>query len=208
MFITNFERYQLLGSSAILKTTLINEKRVFQRVYICLEACKQGFNKGCRPIIGLDGCFLKGYCKGMLLAAIGIDPNNSQFPVAFAVVEKENTSSWTWFLELLSEDLSIQNPSRFTFMSDRQKGLEKALAEVYPGAEFRFCVRHLHANFKQKHSGLLLKQMLWGCAQAMTRVEFSRKMGVLKEEDEGVRVALEEGSQRMEQITFQRHCEM
>ena len=77
----------------MLKTSLVNGNRIFERVYICLKACKEGFNKGCRPLLGFDGCFLKGYCKGMLLAAIGIDANNSEFPVAWAVVEKENTSS-------------------------------------------------------------------------------------------------------------------
>jgi len=120
----------------------------------------------------------------MLLAAIGIDPNNSQYPVAFAVVEKENTSSWRWFLHLLSEDLQIDNPRRFTLISDRQKGLEKALGEIFPGAEIRFCVRHLHANFKINHGGLLLKQLLWSCARATTRAEFTRRMHVLKEEDD------------------------
>ncbi|XP_030509786.1 uncharacterized protein LOC115724609 isoform X1 [Cannabis sativa] len=118
------------GSTAILKTRLIDGKRVFERVYICLKACKDGFNKGCRPLIGLDGCFLKGYCKGMLLAAVGIDPNNSQFPIAYAIVEKENTDSWTWFLKLIVEDLNIQRPNIFTMMSDRQKGLEKALSDL------------------------------------------------------------------------------
>ena len=157
---------------------------MFERVFISLKACKDGFNKGCTPILGFDGCFLKGYCKGMLLAAIGIDPNNSQYPVAFAVVEKENTSSWRWFLHLLSEDLQINNPRRFTLISDRQKGLEKALGEIFPGAEIRFCVRHLHANFKINHGGLLLKQLLWSCARATTRAEFTRRMHVLKEEDD------------------------
>lgn len=67
----------MLGTTALLKTNLVNDQRVFERVYICLKACKDGFNKGCRPLLGFDGCFLKGYCKGMLLAAVGIDANNS-----------------------------------------------------------------------------------------------------------------------------------
>lgn len=36
-----------------------NENGIFQRMYYCLYALKQGFLDGCRPIIGLDGCFLK-----------------------------------------------------------------------------------------------------------------------------------------------------
>jgi len=122
----------------------------------------------------------------MLLAAICIDSNNSQYPVAFDVVEKENTSTWKiWFLRLLREDLDVQNTARFTMMTDKQKGLEKALADTFPGAEHRFCVRHLHANFKTEgHSSLALKQMLWSCAKATTEPEFKRQMQELKDEDE------------------------
>ncbi|XP_062074277.1 uncharacterized protein LOC133778393 [Humulus lupulus] len=164
------------GSTAILKTRMEGDKRYFERVYICLQACKEGFNRGCRPLIGVDGCFLKGYCKGMLLAAIGIDAVNAMFPIAYAVVEKENKSSWTWFLELVKEDLQIQNPHSFCMLSDRQKGLEKALEKLFEGAEIRFCVRHLHANFKKDYPGLLLKQMLWAAARATTKEEWRRRM--------------------------------
>jgi hypothetical protein len=36
----------------------------FQRLYMSLAACKDGFKATCKPIIGVDGCFLKGYYKG------------------------------------------------------------------------------------------------------------------------------------------------
>ena len=38
----------------------ITIKHVFQRMYVCFEACKKGFLAGCRQVIGLDGCFFKG----------------------------------------------------------------------------------------------------------------------------------------------------
>jgi len=60
----------------------------FQRVYICFKACNESF-KSCRPIIGLDGCFLKGYYGGQLLTAIGRDPNDQMLPIAYVVVEGE-----------------------------------------------------------------------------------------------------------------------
>lgn len=31
----------------------------FKRLYICLGACKEGFKVGCKPIVGLDGSFIK-----------------------------------------------------------------------------------------------------------------------------------------------------
>ncbi|KAG5619950.1 hypothetical protein H5410_005168 [Solanum commersonii] len=42
----------------------------------------------CQPIIGFDGCHLKGNQKGSLLITIGIDRNNTIYPVKFALVER------------------------------------------------------------------------------------------------------------------------
>ena len=42
-----------------------------RRIFICLNACKKGWKADCRPIIGLDGCFLKTKFKGELLVALG-----------------------------------------------------------------------------------------------------------------------------------------
>ncbi|XP_057747984.1 uncharacterized protein LOC130967183 [Arachis stenosperma] len=64
---------------------------LFDRLYISLDACKRGFIEGCRPLIGLDGCFLKGYYGGQLLSAVGQDGNNNNhfFVIAYAVVPNE-----------------------------------------------------------------------------------------------------------------------
>lgn len=84
-----------------------DEPATFKRMYICFHALKKGWKEGCRPILGLDGSFLKSYCCGEILAAVGRDSNNQMFPVAWAVVEVENTDSWTWFLEILKDDLEL-----------------------------------------------------------------------------------------------------
>ena len=39
------------------------------RSYICWVALKRGFLEGCRPLIEVDGCHLKGPYKGILLTA-------------------------------------------------------------------------------------------------------------------------------------------
>ncbi|MBA0730247.1 hypothetical protein Golax_025345 [Gossypium laxum] len=54
----------------------------FKRFYVCFEALKKGWKEGCRPILGLDGCFLKGPFKGKLLATVGINGNNRMYLVA------------------------------------------------------------------------------------------------------------------------------
>lgn len=69
------------------------EGRRFKRFYVCLGPLKEGFKDGCRPLIGLDGCHLKGPFGGILLTAVGTDPNEGMYPIAWAQVEAENSSS-------------------------------------------------------------------------------------------------------------------
>lgn len=69
----------------------------------------------------MDGCWLKGRYGGWLLAAVAIDANDCIFPIAYAVVEGENSESWRWFMQLLATDIGIVNSNAWTFMSDRQK---------------------------------------------------------------------------------------
>ena len=64
------------------------------RECIRYNAQKVGFLKGCRPIIGLDGCHLKGRFGGQILYAVARDANDNIFLVAFVVVEQENKDSW------------------------------------------------------------------------------------------------------------------
>lgn len=50
-----------------------------------------------------------------------MDANDGMYPVAWAIVEIENTNAWNWLLEYLSQDLQISNDKEWTFISDRQK---------------------------------------------------------------------------------------
>lgn len=87
-----------------------------------MHAKKGGmFLEGGMPIIGLDGCFLKGVCKGQLLCAIGRDGNNQMYPIAWAVVQLETKASWGWFLTCLKHDLALGDGDKYTIISDMQK---------------------------------------------------------------------------------------
>jgi len=88
------------GSNIKIKVENDTDEAIFQRFYSCLKACKYFF-VFCRPIKGLDGCFLKGKYGGELLSVVGRDANDQLLLLAYAVVEVENKETWTWFLELL-----------------------------------------------------------------------------------------------------------
>ncbi|KAL0300141.1 UNVERIFIED_CONTAM: hypothetical protein Scaly_3058000 [Sesamum calycinum] len=118
---------------------------------------------------GVDGCHLKGPYGGVLLIAVSIDPNNNLYPLAYAVVSGETREAWQWFLELLKDDLHVVRNDVYTFISDKQKGLIPAFEYVFPGADNRFCVRHLHGNMKTAgFRGLAFKKGLWNAAKATT----------------------------------------
>jgi hypothetical protein len=53
---------------------------------MCLVGCEQSFLK-CKSIIKFDGCFLKEYYGGTILAVVDSDPNDQILSVAIAVVE-------------------------------------------------------------------------------------------------------------------------
>ncbi|XP_074282621.1 uncharacterized protein LOC141607161 [Silene latifolia] len=169
------------GSTAFVTCGGIDRPPVyFKRMYICLQPLKEGFIKGCRPIFGVDGCHLKGPYPGMYLVAVGKDGNNNIFPLAWAVVEVENIDSWTWFLELLANDLGMEEGKGFTIMSDRQKGLLDALGKVVTRADIRYYVRHIWANFKINWSGQVYKDSFWMAARATTKGDFDREMEGIK----------------------------
>ncbi|KAK8695064.1 hypothetical protein V6N13_072606 [Hibiscus sabdariffa] len=92
-----------------------------RRIYVCFSALREGFKLYCRPVVGLDGCFLKGSFKGEILSAVGRDCNNQIFPIAWAVVEVENRETWAWFLNNLQHDLGLGDGDGCTLLSDMQK---------------------------------------------------------------------------------------
>ncbi|KAJ9566551.1 hypothetical protein OSB04_002517 [Centaurea solstitialis] len=138
-----------------------NEKTYFDRFYVCLNGLKEGWKRGCRRVIALDGCFLKGVCGGELLTAIGRDGNNHIFPVAWAVVNVENKDNWTWFITLVREDLEVETGEGLTLISDQHKGLVQAVKDVMPNAEHRQCARHIYENFRKVFSGVEFRNLFW-----------------------------------------------
>ena len=122
----------------------------FHGLFMCLNACKEGFLNGCRPfigtciiifptylplllfmfganvlclVVGVDGCFVKLTTGQQILAATGRDGNNNIFPIAFAIVDKEDTASWSWFLTQLKYALGGESGKYgyYTIISDKQK---------------------------------------------------------------------------------------
>ncbi|KAL0408884.1 UNVERIFIED_CONTAM: hypothetical protein Sradi_1822800 [Sesamum radiatum] len=70
-----------------------------------------------------------------LLVAVGRDGNDNMFPIAMAVVQTENRDTWGWFLGELLDDIGGVGTGKWSFISDRQKGLVEALKDLVPESE-------------------------------------------------------------------------
>ncbi|XP_042059595.1 uncharacterized protein LOC121804120 [Salvia splendens] len=155
----------------------------FLRFYCCLRPLKKRWMQLCRPIIFFDACFLRGMYKGQLMTAMGIDPNNCWWPIAWTVTETESYVQWKWFVEYLADDLKLHaNGPRYVFMSDQQKGLAKLIVEEFPQSEHRFCVQHIYNNFKKRFIGENFKDRLWEIASSTTPEHYVDKMDALQTE--------------------------
>ncbi|XP_074335869.1 uncharacterized protein LOC141673036 [Apium graveolens] len=157
----------------------------FRRIYVCYASLKNGWKHSCRPILGLDGCFLKTVTGGQLLSAVGRDAENCIYPVAMTVVESENYESWKWFLELLITDLDLKDGHRKTLISDQQKGMDKTIRELLPQVEHRFCTRHLSANLKSKHPSNLVMNAFFEASTATHLQAYKKAMKALEKASKG-----------------------
>jgi hypothetical protein len=54
----------------------------FHGLFYCVSAARLGYLEGCRPFIGLDGCFIKLTSGAQILAATGRDGKNNIYPIA------------------------------------------------------------------------------------------------------------------------------
>ncbi|XP_019242557.1 PREDICTED: uncharacterized protein LOC109222689, partial [Nicotiana attenuata] len=171
------------GSDVVInisKDALAEGKRRFLRMYICFQALKTGWKAGLRPLIGLDGTFLKGKCKGILLVAMAQDSVKYFYPsLAWAVVDKETGRTWKWFMELLRNSLELEDGEGVTFMSDLQKGLLEAVSNVLPKANHRWCARNIEANWSKNWRGIEMKKLMWWCAWSTYEEEFKDQLKAL-----------------------------
>ena len=109
-----------------------------------------------RPIITIDACFLSGRYQGRLLIACGYDAENQLLPLAFALVEKESSQTWGWFMRWLRQE--VIGFGRFMcVVSDRHKGIKKVFTDRDGGwwedggeCVHRLCTQHVAENLMRK----------------------------------------------------------
>jgi hypothetical protein len=122
-------------------------KPVIERVYWFFPQCVEAF-KHCRPVISVDGTFLTGKYRGVLLITTGVDGEDRLVPLAFALVESENIDNWSWFLHLIRQDV-VGHLRKVCIVLDCHQGILSAVEDYMEGYQpvvSCWCMRHFAAN--------------------------------------------------------------
>ncbi|CAI9283335.1 unnamed protein product [Lactuca saligna] len=70
-----------------------------------------------------------------------------------------------------------------TSKSKGKEGLQIAVDQLFPNAEHRYCIRHIHDNMRKKWGQTEYRDHLWRCASATTIPEFEHLMKEFSEYD-------------------------
>ena len=141
----------LAGTNNGTTTSLYYQDGTFQRAFLALGMCVKAFSHSTR-VLGLDACHLKTPHGGVLLVLTILDSNGQIIPGSLGIAESENVHTWKWFLSLVKTAFHVEDDGRgLVFLTDREKGLDEGLSELFPNAAHSFCVYHIEKNVKVRY---------------------------------------------------------
>lgn len=169
-------------------------KKIFMRAFWCFGPSIEAF-KHCRPVLAIDATFLTGKYGGALMTALSADAEDQLVPLAFALVEKENSRDWCWFIDLVRR--VVVGPHReVCIISDRHAGIMNAMTTPVPGlpsVHHRWCMRHFSANFHKAGADKHQTKELLRICQIDEKWIFERDVEALRQRiPEGPRKWLED----------------
>ncbi|XP_074374059.1 uncharacterized protein LOC141714439 [Apium graveolens] len=137
---------------------------VCKRIFWSLKAMMDGWQHA-RPVISIDGTFLKERYRGKLLIALGVDSNNHPYPLCYGLVDEETYENWPWFLQRLRRYVCRQRTG-VCIISDRASSIISALRDpqngfVEPLDIHSLCLLHVRSNFCSHHPDGELKKLMW-----------------------------------------------
>ncbi|KAL3681590.1 hypothetical protein R1sor_024546 [Riccia sorocarpa] len=147
-------RISEVDPSAVVDWDRYDGTCVFMRAFVSPSACRNVL-RYCQKFVALDACFTKNKkYPTQLFIATTVNGNSQVVPLAYAVAPTENYENWRWFIQNLVASVEGLESPNVMIVSDRQKGLEKAVAEVLPRNFHMHCAHHLKMNVI-KHFGAI-----------------------------------------------------
>ncbi|XP_048491353.1 uncharacterized protein LOC125492686 [Beta vulgaris subsp. vulgaris] len=136
----------------------------------------------------VDSCFLKTFLGGQLLSAVGRDINDQMYPIAWAVVEGENNSSWEWFFKHLQACLALGDGTEYSVVSDEHQAILNVVATVLSKAEHRHCARHIYAHWNKNYKGDEFKKLFWNISFSYNMADYNENMAELEKVNEATAI--------------------
>ena len=163
------------GEAHLKNGVLVEGVRQFKRMFCAYKPCIDGFNH-CKPVIYVDGTFLYGKYRSVLLTAEAVDGNNAILPLAFALVKKENKDNWGYFMTMLRY-CCCEGRDDVCVISDRHIGIKHAMKQDnWRANPHRYCLRHVLSNYNTKFKNGTVKNILDKAAREFQRRKFDRWM--------------------------------
>ncbi|XP_019253841.1 PREDICTED: uncharacterized protein LOC109232528 [Nicotiana attenuata] len=125
------------GTVVKLKKT---EDDCFLYAFVALSTSIMGWEY-CRPVVVVDGTFLKSAYRGIMLTTSTMDATGSILPLGYAVVDSENDVAWNWFFEQFKH--AYGEKQNMCVVSDRNESILKATSTVYTGMPYYACMWHI-----------------------------------------------------------------
>lgn len=151
--------FQEQNADSVCSHSIDGNTQQLENIFICPGIMNRSLQY-VRPIMSLDAAHMKSRLGGTLYFASVQTPMNDLYPIAVALTAKnESQETWTWFCQHLLQAcpfLISEHPSRtvtkkrFTFISDRDKGLKEALQSVFPDNHSMSCLVHIQRNVQQR----------------------------------------------------------
>ncbi|XP_016191743.1 uncharacterized protein LOC107632591 [Arachis ipaensis] len=127
--------------------------------------------------------------ESTLLMGIAQDGNNNILPIAFALVERENTDAWYFFLTNLRRHVATQ--PEVLLISDRHAAIKAALEREGCGWEHNvYCVRHIASNFATNFKSKEAKRHLVSVAYSKTQEQAQYYLELISAEDPATSLAM------------------
>ncbi|KAH1073866.1 hypothetical protein J1N35_026194 [Gossypium stocksii] len=103
----------------------------------------------CKPLVQVDGTWLYGKYTQILLIVVAQDGNGNVLPIAFAIMESENSESWESFIRNLRRHVVRQD--NICIISDKSKGLVAAIRQSEVSWRSIYCICHIDVNFHNEY---------------------------------------------------------
>ena len=143
----------------------MDEHKCIEHIFVCPDHTDKVLSY-MHPVTSVDAAHLKLAHKGTIFIYSGLSGSDEAYILAFGISGgNKDYRSWNIFnklfatacpsVSLVEDDMLYP---KFVFVSDRDKGLDKSLWEVFPQNHATNCVHHIKQNVKTL---LVQKQQKW-----------------------------------------------